>query len=84
MKCHICGNEMKERRVRFCACEAEPPLIIENVPALVCDACGEQVFTSATVAFFERVKAGKVRQTRTDMLRVYDFAMAVNSLSAAE
>ncbi len=84
MKCHICGNDMKERRVRFCACEAEPPLIIENVPALVCETCGEQLFTSDTVAVFERIKAGKVQQSRTDTLRVYDFAMAANSLRTAE
>lgn len=68
---------MEDRIVRFCACDANPPLMVENVPAAVCDACGEKQFSDATVEVFERIRDGDVGRTGATLMRLYDFNRAV-------
>ena len=77
MKCHVCGCQMEDRMVTFCACDAKPPLMVENVPALVCDACGEKQFSDETVAVFERIRDDDVGRSGAVLVRLYDFDRAV-------
>jgi hypothetical protein len=73
---------MFEETVNFCACEARPPIMVENVPAYVCERCGEQTFTDATTEAFESIKAGQVG-FRTEPLRVCDFRNSVTPRQTA-
>ena len=74
MRCTVCGGTMVEQTVRFCACDATPPLIIENVPALVCEQCGEKVFSDSTIEGFESIKGSAVPYSHTLAIHVFDFA----------
>ena len=56
MKCTNCNNEMVEKVVTFCSCDANPPVIIENTPALACEVCGAKWYTDATVEVFEKIR----------------------------
>jgi len=76
MKCSRCGGEMTERVVKFCSCNAVPPILIENVPALVCGTCGGEVFSDATVEVFEKIRDGAAPRPRIELMRVYDFDRA--------
>lgn len=42
-KCHICGEPIKERRVKQQFWIKGKLIVIENVPAGVCPQCGEKV-----------------------------------------
>lgn len=73
MNCSKCGGRVVPRLVRICACEATPPTIVENVPALVCSLCGDQEISDQTVQVLERMRDGGVA-FRPVQARVFDFA----------
>lgn len=59
-KCHLCGGEVLERRVTVDYRWGEKLIVvIENVPAGVCQACGEQYFKAEIVKEMERVARSK-------------------------
>ena len=45
MKCLVCHHDMVERHVTLDLRCGEELMVIEEVPAIVCENCGEQVFT---------------------------------------
>lgn len=52
--CHFCGSEVEEKRITVDYRWGEKLVaIIENVPAGVCQACGEQYFKAAVVKEME-------------------------------
>jgi YgiT-type zinc finger domain-containing protein len=77
VKCPRCGGAMEEHRVRFIAVEAQPPIFVEDTPAFVCKKCGERLYTDATVAALERVKAGAVPARSVVSVESYAFADAI-------
>jgi YgiT-type zinc finger domain-containing protein len=44
MKCRKCGHEMAEQRVTYLLQTKAGPVVIEQVPALVCVQCGSRLF----------------------------------------
>jgi len=64
---------MEDRTVRFCVCDAAPPIMVENVPAEVCRRCGEKYFSDAIVEVFERVRDGRTLPGRNGRILVFDF-----------
>ena len=64
---------MQSQAVRFCACNATPPLAIENVPAAVCRRCGHKEFSDKAVEVLDRVRVGRHHPVRIDILRVFDY-----------
>lgn len=47
--CSLCGDgELRETRVRSAFFEGERLVVVEDIPALVCSACGEQFFDDLT------------------------------------
>lgn len=72
MTCHICNGKMLEAQVTFCACNADPLTKVENVPALVCEDCGERVLSSDVVDALGKVPGSGIRY-HTEPARVYDF-----------
>ncbi|MBN1286715.1 MAG: YgiT-type zinc finger protein [Anaerolineae bacterium] len=51
-------------------------IVIENLPALVCDQCGEQFYTPQTHDLVVSLITGKTRPVRTEVIEVYDAASA--------
>jgi len=77
MTCSRCGGRLENRVVRFCACNVTPPIMIENVPALVCVRCGGESFADRVMRVFERIKDGLVSPLpRQPIIRAYDFELA--------
>ena len=55
-RCHFCGGEVVEQRVTVDYRWGEALLVvIRNVPAGVCQVCGEQYFKSEVVKAMEQV-----------------------------
>ena len=55
-KCHFCGGEVLEKRITIDYRWGDKLMaIIENVPAGVCQICGEQYFKAEVVKEMERI-----------------------------
>ncbi len=74
-ECKLCGNEMREQETSFCACDANPPVKFENVPAKVCIVCGDKVFSQRVVEAIQRLSGTSVNY-RHAAIRVYDYRTA--------
>lgn len=64
---------MSERRVDFGVCEGTMPLVVRDVPASVCEQCGERSFSDAVVDVLERIRDGGGPQPRLGYLYAYDY-----------
>ncbi len=77
--CHICGERMKERRVKQEFWIRGKLLVIEGVPAGVCPRCGERVVKAevgrAISALIENSK--RRRRARTMRVPVLRFAQQI-------
>jgi len=68
-KCHFCGGEVLEKRITIDYRWGDKLMaIIENVPAGVCQVCGEQYFKAEVVKEMERIATSEERPKR--MLQV--------------
>jgi hypothetical protein len=50
------------------------PTIVEDVPAEVCDSCGDEVFSAAVAHELDRLVRERPAPVRTVQTAVYDFA----------
>ena len=67
--CHFCGGEVVERRVTMDYRWGDELLaVIRNVPAGVCQACGEQYLKSEVVKELE--KAAHAHEAPAEVLQV--------------
>ena len=74
MICSRCGGQMEAQQVTFCVPATRPqPIIIENVPAMVCRRSGDEVFSDAVTATFERVRDGAMQPNGQVYSSVYDY-----------
>ena len=68
-KCHFCGGEVLEKRITIDYRWGDKLMaIIENVPAGVCQVCGEQYFKAEVVKEMERIATSE--ETPKRMLQV--------------
>jgi len=68
-KCHFCGGEVLEKRITIDYRWSDKLMaIIENVPAGVCQVCGEQYFKAEVVKEMERIATSE--ETPKRMLQV--------------
>ncbi len=49
MKCYLCNGEMKEELVTITRYRKGSYYLLEDVPAMVCEQCGEKWFSMKTV-----------------------------------
>ena len=71
-KCHFCGGKVSERKITADYRGGDDLMaIIKNVPAGVCEACGEQYFKAPIVKAMERVAHSnkKPKEMRTVPVR---------------
>jgi YgiT-type zinc finger domain-containing protein len=63
--CHFCGGSVREKRIVIDYRWGEELVaIIENVPAGVCDVCGEQYLKAEIVKEMEKAARSPVRPAR--------------------
>ena len=48
-KCHVCGStRAREELISEVFYVNDKPVLVENIPAQVCERCGEQIFSKET------------------------------------
>lgn len=74
MRCEVCGvGERQEKAIRYCLAVGEQFVVVENVPAFVCDRCGETTLQPNVVERLQNTVWSSNRPVRLLETRVYDF-----------
>jgi YgiT-type zinc finger domain-containing protein len=76
MKCSIdgCPGEYEQREIVHVERHGNDIMVIEHVPAEVCNVCGDVLFTPETVRQLERLQRTTAKPVRT--VPPYDFTQA--------
>jgi YgiT-type zinc finger domain-containing protein len=74
-ECPVCHHAMTAALVRHVQTWHDTMVIFENVPAEVCEQCGEQLFTGAVVDRLNSRLWSLTPPTRTIAAAVYDLAV---------
>ena len=74
-RCHVCGaDQSHERTVDEIFRIDGKTFLVENIPALVCDRCGEPTFSRETTEKIRRMLHGEAKPIRTLNVDVFAFA----------
>jgi HTH-type transcriptional regulator/antitoxin MqsA len=78
-ECHVCGERMKERRIKQDFWVRDKLIVIEDVPAGVCPRCGEKVVRAEVGRQLSALlgNSDRLRQTQTMRVPVISFEKAV-------
>lgn len=82
MNCHYCFgvDTFKEELTEFCSWRMPTPLVVENIPALVCIQCSETIFPGkvslALDDLLDEIRDGRVAPTTVRAVPFYDFQQA--------
>ncbi len=71
MKCLVCHSEMVDKRVTVDLRIGDELLIVEEVPATVCDRCGERVFTPEITRRLQTLAKQRKKPPRTVSVPVF-------------
>ncbi len=75
MTCEVCGaGERQNRLVRYTLAMDDRCLIVEHVPAVVCDRCGETTFSPEIVERLQQTVWQAHEPSRVMETPVYEFA----------
>lgn len=77
LTCANCGSaNVSRRQVRSAFWEGERLVVVQDIPALVCDACAEQFYDDATVIALDRMRGeGFAAELARTELRVPVFSL---------
>ena len=76
-RCHFCRGEVAERQITVDYRWGDKLLtVIKNVPAGVCEVCGEQYFKAEVVKAMEKVARSKTKPKETLNIPVRDLKVA--------
>ena len=73
-RCYLCGGGLQAARVTARKWRDDHLVLIENVPALVCENCGEPYFDAQTCRQMDRVLDTARLPSRTIEVPVYAFS----------
>ena len=74
-KCHVCGSTKAHQELVNEVFHIEcKPVLVENIPALVCDQCGEETFGKETVEKVRLMVHGQVKPVKSVQLDVFAYA----------
>ena len=74
MKCVFCGSKLEYKRVTFCYEDSKRYFFVENVPAEVCNSCGEKTYSpDVTDKLIKYAKKG-AKPTKTIEVPVHEFS----------
>jgi len=77
MRCVFCGGNLRQACVTFRYEEDNMYLLVEHVPAEVCQQCGEQLYTPEVTEALLRFAAQRTEPIKVIRIPVYDFAAQV-------
>ena len=76
-RCHFCGGEVKEKRITVDYRWGEKLVaIIENVPAGMCQVCGEQYFKVEVVKEMEKLATSEKKPQRVLQVPLRELTLA--------
>ena len=74
MKCDVCGSPMREQSVTYTIQMDDKLVVVEHVPAMVCDQCGERLYSPETVERLQQTVWDQRSPSRVLQTPVFDFA----------
>lgn len=74
MRCVFCGGRVEKRTVTSSYEEEDKHLLVEHVPAEVCDKCGEKTYSPEVVDELLRFAKDEVKPVKIIEVPVFDFA----------
>ena len=74
MKCIVCGGETENKLVTFSYDENGKFLLVEHVPAEVCNRCGERTYSPEVTDQLLKFAKMKLSPMKTIQVPVFDFA----------
>lgn len=73
-QCHVCGaKEAKEKYIDMMFQIDGRPVLVENIPAMVCTRCGEEIFSRETTESIRRMVQGEGKPVKSIPMDVYAF-----------
>ncbi|MDN5345365.1 MAG: hypothetical protein PWQ18_1479 [Clostridia bacterium] len=72
-KCPLCGSKVRPKKVRVENWWGDKLTLVENVPAWVCEECGEQYYDAETTLQLEEIRKEHMKPKRIIEVPVYDF-----------
>lgn len=72
--CYFCGGKTKKQFVVYSKWHKSELIAIENVPAEVCEQCGEQYFSPKTVKDLQKIIWSKKKPAKTINIPLFDLA----------
>jgi len=81
-RCYFCRGKVSEQRIKVDFRWGEELVVIENVPAEVCQQCGEKYFDAEVYKEMERLAKSKAKPLRHLTIDVIEFEQPV-SIKAA-
>ena len=79
MKCLVCYHDMVERKITLDLRIGEDLVVIEEVPATVCENCGERVFTPEVTRQVQAVAQERHERTKTILVPVFSLGAQVQA-----
>lgn len=76
-RCEFCAGEMKQRRILARFRYRGQTIYVENVPAWVCDKCGEEYFDAPVYKSLEEIARQRERIQRVISFPLAEFDMLV-------
>jgi YgiT-type zinc finger domain-containing protein len=75
-RCHVCKGDLQPRTIRYTTEYVGRVVVVDNVPALVCDQCGEKLFEPNVAARLQELVWGRRGQPRKLQVDGYDYSDA--------
>jgi YgiT-type zinc finger domain-containing protein len=74
-RCHVCGStEAREDFVDEIFQIDHKHLLVEQIPATVCERCGEKIFSRETTERIRRLIHGEAKPVKSVSMDVYAYA----------
>ncbi len=71
MRCQVCHSEMEEKAITVDLRIGDKLILVEEVPAKVCNHCGEKVFTPAITRKLQNLVKHRRKAPRTVKVPVF-------------
>jgi len=73
-QCHICGStESRDGTVQEILMIEGHPILVENIPSIICVRCGEPVFSRETTEKIRQMIHGNAQPVKSLTMNVYEY-----------
>ena len=74
-KCHVCGSTNAHEELVSEVFQIDGrPVLVENIPAQVCERCGEEIFSKETVEKVRLLVHGRAKPIKSVQMDVFAYA----------